>query len=57
MKIFILSDTHDRISKIPSIKNAILVHNPDLIIHLGDIISPFYINLLFNDLRKEKLKD
>lgn len=53
MKLFILSDTHDRLSKIGKLRESIMKYNPQIILHLGDIISPFFINQLFKDIKKE----
>lgn len=53
MKLMIFSDTHDRLSKIPSIQKEIIEKNPDMIMHLGDIISPFFINQLFDGIKNK----
>lgn len=54
MKLFILSDTHDRLSKIPFIQKAIKDFKPEIVLHLGDFVSPFFIRQLFADIRNEK---
>lgn len=52
MKLFIFSDTHDRLSKISAIIKEINQEKPDIIMHLGDFISPFFIEHIFNEVRK-----
>ncbi len=51
MKLFIFSDTHDRLSKINDLRNRIINFKPDLIIHLGDFVSPFFIYNMFKDIK------
>lgn len=41
MKIGVLSDTHDNIPVTIALLKDMIRNNPDIIIHLGDIISPF----------------
>ncbi len=41
MLVAVISDTHDNIFAIKSLINVLREHRPSLIIHLGDIISPF----------------
>jgi putative phosphoesterase len=53
MKLFIFSDTHDRVSKITLIRQAIINEKPNIIIHLGDFVSPFFVNQLFQNIKKE----
>jgi len=51
MKNFILSDTHDRMSKINELRQRIFNYNPDILIHLGDFVSPFFIYQIFKDIK------
>jgi len=53
MKLLIFSDTHDRVSKIPLITKAVVNEKPNIIIHLGDFVSPFFVNQLFQNIKKE----
>ncbi|MEM1635805.1 MAG: metallophosphoesterase [Thermosphaera sp.] len=43
MLIGVISDTHDNIFLVEKILENLLHHGVDLIIHLGDIISPFVV--------------
>ncbi len=50
MKIAIISDTHDNVYAVMEIIEHLKELSPDLIIHLGDIISPATMKL-FKDLK------
>jgi uncharacterized protein len=45
MKIGIISDTHDQVERIKSAVQAFADENVEMVIHLGDIVSPFTLEL------------
>lgn len=52
MLVGVISDSHDHIKALQDTIKALLQHRVELVIHLGDIISPFVVKQL-----KESLRD
>jgi len=48
----VISDSHDNINALQEVVKALMQHRVELVIHLGDIISPFVVKKL-----KELLRD
>ncbi len=46
MKVAVLSDTHDNLVNVRKINRILEERKPDLVIHLGDIVSPFTLKAL-----------
>ena len=46
MKIGIITDTHDRQQTLVKATDVFVEHNVDYILHAGDLIAPFMINIL-----------
>lgn len=48
MKVGLISDSHDNTRALRSVLLELIKHNVELVIHLGDIISPFTLKLMKN---------
>lgn len=48
MRIIVISDTHDNLAMIDRSSSLILKLNPDMIIHLGDYVSPFTLRKILD---------
>ncbi|WP_163328475.1 metallophosphoesterase [Desulfurobacterium thermolithotrophum] len=51
MKIAVVSDSHDNLSKIEEFAKIVNSEDIDLVIHCGDFVSPFSVKLLLSKLK------